>query len=196
MRKIFLFIVLFSVFISREYVDCFSDENKTTSSHNKSNSEVSIKQIKISWGYKETSRSREINTIIIHSMYNPLVADSFGIESIVSVLKKYRVAAHFVVGRDGTIYQLVDVKNSAYHAGVSRMPDGRTQVNRFSIGIEVINSLHTSPTETQYYSLSQLVRMLQSNYKITSILGHNQIAPNRKTDPWNFDWNKFRHMIQ
>lgn len=196
MRNKLLFILLFSVFISRDYVDCFSDENKTTSAQKKSKSELSITQIKISWGYKETSPNREINTIIIHSMYNPLVADSFGIESIILVLKKYKVAAHFVIGRDGIIYQLVDVKYSAYHAGVSRMPDGRTQVNRFSIGIEVVNSIHTSPTEAQYYSLSQLIKSLRLKYKISSILGHNQIAPNRKTDPWNFDWNKFRDMIQ
>lgn len=78
------------------------------------------------------------------------------------------------------------------------MPDGRTNINDFSIGIELINTKTGSPNEIQYQSLVQLVKYLQQKYivPLINILGHNQIAPERKTDPWNFDWQKFNEMLK
>jgi len=76
------------------------------------------------------------------------------------------------------------------------MPDGRTNINNFSIGIELINTKTVGPNEHQYKSLIGLVKLLNSKYKIENILGHNQIASARKTDPWNFDWQKFNEGIK
>ena len=57
-------------------------------------------------------------------------------------MREARVSAHFVVGRDGRVYQCVDLKNAAWHAGVSEAVIGGesySDVNRRSIGIEIAN---------------------------------------------------------
>jgi murein DD-endopeptidase MepM/ murein hydrolase activator NlpD len=144
---------------------------------------------KISWGYEE-NHQREIDTIIIHSSYNPFGNDYYNVNKILQIYKNYGVSAHYLIDRQGNIYQLVDEKNIAYHAGKSKMPDGRTGVNYFSIGIELIYHKNESPNEIQYASLNRLIKDIKSRHNIKYILGHQDIAPERKDDPWNFDWNK------
>lgn len=50
-----------------------------------------------------------------------------------------KASAHLVIGRDGSITQLVDFNKRAWHAGISHW-DGRDNVNAFSIGIELDNA--------------------------------------------------------
>lgn len=50
-----------------------------------------------------------------------------------------KASAHFVVSRDGRVTQLVPCNKKAWHAGKSRYRD-RTNVNAFSIGIELVNA--------------------------------------------------------
>jgi len=63
-------------------------------------------------------------------------------------------------------------------------------VNGFSIGIELINTKKAEFTEAQYAALQKLIDRIKSEHKIKYVLGHNQIAPGRKDDPWNFDWDE------
>ena len=51
---------------------------------------------------------------------------------------KSKVSAHFIVGRDGTIVQMVDLDRAAWHAGESSW-QGRSGCNGFMHGIEVDN---------------------------------------------------------
>ena len=56
--------------------------------------------------------------------------------------REARVSAHFVVGRDGTVIQCVELDKKAWHAGASEMAyrgETRSDVNRFTIGIEMAN---------------------------------------------------------
>lgn len=142
----------------------------------------------MSSGYRKSS-ARNIDTIIIHSSYDAIGNDPFSINGIIKEYSDYGVSAHYLIGRDGKIYQLVEDKNIAYHAGISKMPDGRINVNEFSIGIELVNTKTDKFTDAQYKALKNLINELKNNYKIKNILGHNQIAPERKDDPWNFEWN-------
>ena len=150
----------------------------------------------VSWGYKIPSSPRSIDTIIIHSSYDVLGNNPYSVDGVIYEFKIYGVAAHYLIDRNGIIYHLVEEKNIAYHAGRGKMPDGRTNINNFSIGIELINTKTVGPNEHQYKSLIGLVKLLNSKYKIENILGHNQIASARKTDPWNFDWQKFNEGIK
>ena len=115
-------------------------------------------------------------------------ADSFSIDAILQEYRNIGVSPHYIINRVGTIYRLVADKDIAYHAGKSRLPDGKKDVNAVSIGIEIINTREDSPTEAQYISLANLVKCLKSKFPIKYVLGHSDIAPGRKTDPWNFDW--------
>ncbi len=156
----------------------------------------SVVDRKVSFGYKLANPPRTIDAIIIHSTYNASGRDSFNVDSCIKQFQTYQVSAHYIIDRLGVIYRLVDEKDISFHAGKSSLPDGRTKVNDCSIGIEIITTKKSSPTEAQYKSLVGLVKDIKSRYSIKYIQGHEQIAPGRKTDPWNFDWGKFNSMIQ
>jgi N-acetyl-anhydromuramyl-L-alanine amidase AmpD len=102
------------------------------------------------------------------------------------------VSAHYLIARDGVVYRLVNEKDIAYHAGKSQLPDGRRSVNSCSIGIELVTSFSEAPTEAQINALVELVKDIKNRYKIKYVLRHSDIAPERKTDPWNMDWENFR----
>lgn len=150
---------------------------------------VGISERLISWGYQNSS-GRKIDTIIIHSSYDALGDDPYDTDGLIKEYKQYGVAAHYLIDRQGKIYRLVKDKNIAYHAGVAKVPDGRTEVNNFSIGIELMNTKTDKYTPAQYGAVKNLVAGLKEQYKIKYVLGHDQIAPGRKDDPWNFDWSK------
>jgi len=105
-----------------------------------------------------------------------------------------RVSAHFLVSREGQIFQFVSIMERAWHAGVSVFAQ-REQVNDFSVGIELIGSDSCAFTDHQYHSLSQLTKVIGSICPgITGdrVVGHSDVAPGRKTDPGpHFDWNRY-----
>lgn len=143
----------------------------------------------VSWGFQK-SAERKIDTIIIHSSYDAIGNDPYSVNGVIAEYKSYGVSPHYVIDRKGNIYRLVEDKNIAYHAGESKMPDGRTGVNNFSIGIEMLTTKKDKLTDEQYSALNSLIKNLKEEYKITAVLGHSQIAPDRKDDPWNFEWGK------
>lgn len=105
------------------------------------------------------------------------------------------VSAHLVIRRDGEVIQFVPFTERAWHAGVSEF-EGRAGCNDFSIGIELEGSDHVPYTDAQYERLIAVAEALMSAYPgITParIVGHQHIAPGRKTDPGPaFDWNRFK----
>jgi N-acetylmuramoyl-L-alanine amidase len=157
---------------------------------------VKIKDNLVSWGHKKVDLPRRIEAIIIHSSYNALTSDSFSVDGILEEYKRINVSPHYIIDRSGVIYRLVRDEEIAYHAGKSRLPDGKTDVNRVSIGIELINTETAPPTEAQYVSLMKLITCLKEKYPVKYVLGHSDIAPGRKTDPWDFDWQKLDAMLK
>lgn len=143
----------------------------------------------VSWGFQKAT-GRKIDTLVIHTSYNAIGGDEFDKEQVIQEWKDAGVAPHYMIARDGTIYQLVADQNIAWHAGVAKMLDGRTDVNSFSLGIEIINTQDGKFASAQYDALNRLISDLKQKYTIKYILGHNEIAPGRKTDPWGIDWSK------
>ena len=109
-------------------------------------------------------------------------------------LRGVRVSAHLFVDRAGRIAQYVPFDKRAWHAGESRWR-GRARCNDFSIGIELEGTDHVAYTDEQYASLVTAVAALLGSYprlSLSTIVGHNEIAPGRKTDPGAaFDWRRF-----
>ncbi|KES21651.1 MULTISPECIES: 1,6-anhydro-N-acetylmuramyl-L-alanine amidase AmpD [Pseudomonas] len=104
------------------------------------------------------------------------------------------VSAHFLIERDGSVFQFVSCNDRAWHAGVSRF-DGRENCNDFSIGIELEGTDDEPYSDAQYAALAELGRQLLRAYPAITpgrIQGHSDIAPGRKTDPGPaFDWQRF-----
>ena len=153
----------------------------------------------LAFGFEIPDIPRSIDTIIIHSAHAPLSEDApLNIDSMIDEFKSFGVSPHYLISQEGIVYRLVKDKDIAYHAGASSMLDGRTNVSLFSIGIDLIYLNTASPTDAQYQALAQLVTELNSEYAIPSknILGHQDVSPTRKTDPWNFDWDFFNSLLE
>lgn len=153
---------------------------------------ISIKNRLVPFGYEAPKSPRTIDTIILHSSYNSTGGDEYSIDKVIGIWKSYGVAPHYMIDRKGNISRLVADKHIAYHAGVSKVSDGRTNVNDFSIGVEMLNSESDKYTDAQYAAVRGLIAELKGKYDIEYVLGHDDIAPGRKTDPWNFEWKKIR----
>ncbi|CUS47374.1 MAG: N-acetylmuramoyl-L-alanine amidase AmpD [Idiomarinaceae bacterium HL-53] len=112
-----------------------------------------------------------------------------------SPLEGLRVSAHCVIFRTGQLVQYVPFNRRAWHAGVSEF-QGRERCNDFSIGIELEGTDTTPYTEAQYEALIAVTKELLRTYpklSLERIVGHEHIAPGRKTDPGPaFDWSRFR----
>ena len=63
----------------------------------------------------------------------------------------HKASAHLVIGKDGQVVQLVPFNTIAWHAGPSRW-NGRTGLNKYSIGIELDNPGLLKKTGSGYQS--------------------------------------------
>lgn len=153
-------------------------------------SSVLIRDRLITFGHRAPGSPRSIDTIVLHASYNASGGDAYNFEKIIGQYEQYGVGAHYIIDRSGTVYRLVKEEAIAYHAGESKMPDGRKNVNDFSIGIELIATEESGYTEKQYIAVNNLIADIKTRHTIKDIVGHGDVAPKRKTDPWKFDWKK------
>ena len=112
-----------------------------------------------------------------------------------AAIADYRVSAHFLVRRNGALIQFVPCGLRAWHAGASTW-QGRERCNDFSLGVELEGTDFQPFEDAQYDRLAALTRGLQAAYPVRDIVGHCDIAPDRKTDPGpHFDWPRFRAAV-
>lgn len=113
-----------------------------------------------------------------------------------------QLSAHYVISEDGLVTQCVAEARRAWHAGVSIWA-GETDINSYSIGIEVANPGHEFGYPdfggAQIASVIALCRDIAERHDIAPwrILGHSDVAPLRKRDPGEkFPWDQlYRHGI-
>lgn len=102
-----------------------------------------------------------------------------------------RVSAHYLIGRDGELFQLVADEQRAWHAGAGRWGT-ITDINSASIGIELDNDGAPFPP-AQIDSLLRLLADLRDRLRIPpqQIVAHAEVAPTRKRDPGpQFPWKQ------
>ncbi|HLV80909.1 MAG TPA: N-acetylmuramoyl-L-alanine amidase [Chthonomonadaceae bacterium] len=132
-----------------------------------------------------------VSCIVLHATVEPTVEST--VEHFLN--PGSRVSAHFVVGKNGQVVQMVPVERRAWHAGPSTL-DGVSHVNDYSVGIEMVNLNDGKDPypHAQLLAVAGIIRYLRSRYTIpdTRIVSHAQIAlpPGRKSDPLNFDFAK------
>ena len=133
---------------------------------------------------------KNIRFIIIH--YTGMQNELSALNRLCDI--KSKVSAHYFIKKNGSVLNLVPPIYEAWHAGKSSWK-GLKSINKYSIGIEIQNSGHGNKYEKfsqkQIISTKKLLRYLLNKYKVNlkNILGHSDIAPDRKKDPGEkFPW--------
>ena len=107
-------------------------------------------------------------------------------------LPKTQVSAHYVIGRDGQTFHMLNDYLRTWHGGVARWGNV-TDINSVSIGIELDNDGTEPFQEAQLSSLLKVLSSLKKTYNIpaANFIGHGDIAPVRKSDPSAlFPWQR------
>jgi N-acetylmuramoyl-L-alanine amidase len=100
------------------------------------------------------------------------------------------VSAHYLIGNDGALWQMVREEVRAWHAGAGEW-HGQSDINSRSIGIELDNRGTHPFSEPQMRQLEQLLAGILARWRIPAagVIGHSCMAPGRKADPGpRFDW--------
>jgi N-acetylmuramoyl-L-alanine amidase len=107
-----------------------------------------------------------------------------------------RVSSHYLVEEDGRVFRLVPEERRAWHAGTSWWR-GETDCNSASIGIEIVNPGHEFGyrcfPDVQVEAVIALLVGIRGRWTVPNsrILGHSDVAPDRKEDPGElFPWKR------
>jgi len=133
---------------------------------------------------------KHLRFIILH--YTGMKSEKAAIIKLTNI--QSQVASHYLINRNGKVINLVPDLYIAWHAGISSWKN-LNSLNKNSIGIEITNPGHQFGykkfSKKQINSLINLSKFLIKKYKINkrNILGHSDIAPDRKKDPGEkFPW--------
>ena len=133
---------------------------------------------------------KQIKFIIFH--YTGMKKESEAINRLTEIQSE--VSAHYLIKNNGEIIEMVLEKYTAWHAGKSFWKK-YSHLNKNSIGVEISNPGHSFNykkfSKKQINSLIKLSKYLIKKYKISpkNVLGHSDIAPERKKDPGEkFPW--------
>lgn len=140
------------------------------------------------WQPSPNFDQRRPNFVILHQTTNDNAAKALATLTD----PQRRVSAHYLIGRDGALLQLVDEASRAWHAGESWW-GGMTDLNSASIGIELDNTGEEPFAEAQIVALLALLDELRTRYSIpaANYLAHGDVAPARKVDPSRlFPWQR------
>ena len=133
---------------------------------------------------------KKIKFLIFH--YTGMKKESDAINRLTDIQSE--VGSHYLIKYNGEIVLMVPNSYIAWHAGRSSWGSYRS-INKNSIGVEISNPGHNfnykNFSKKQIISLLKLSKFLIKKYKINpkNILGHSDIAPERKKDPGEkFPW--------
>ena len=150
---------------------------------------------RIDHSYTAKGQNSRVQYIVLHYT-------SADLPRSLHLLTEEEVSAHYLINAvPPTIYQLVDENQRAWHAGVSQW-QGRTWLNGTTIGIELINQGYFDTPKGRYWqpyaqvqidALIVLLKDIMQRHQLPpgSIIGHSDIAPQRKVDPGPlFPWKQ------
>ncbi len=150
-----------------------------------------IKNYSLNFGIPKRLK-KEIKFIILH--YTGMKKESLAIKKLCD--ENSKVSSHYFIKKNGELLILVPDLYEAWHAGKSSWKKIKS-LNKYSIGIEIQNQGHDYKYEKfsskQINTLKKLLQILIKKYQISTdnILGHSDIAPERKKDPGEkFPWKK------
>jgi hypothetical protein len=138
-------------------------------------------------------------------------SDKPGASTLVALLQAFTApkptaAAHFLISLAGGLTQMVDLADEAPHCGTKT---GKV-FNYNSVGVELEGAIDTPVTDAQYQTLAKLLRTLNSissqflpaytdpdfaTKARAKIVGHQDIRPQDKRDPGNFNYGYLISLI-
>lgn len=142
------------------------------------------------WVPSPNFEARRPVIIVLHATEQASAQQS--LDTLRTANSKGPVSAHYLIGDDGRIYQLVADGDRAWHAGGGSWGT-IGDLNNASIGIEIDNDVGEPYTEAQIVSLLRLLEDLTTRLGIpkTQVIGHADLAPTRKRDPGAlFPWRR------
>lgn len=202
MKRINLIVI--SVAIAGLMASCASNPYASTNRDYNKNSKELSKELKVipppkpgnastlkyaeNWVGTTNFNLRKPNIVVIHHT----AQDSVGQTLKTFTLERTQVSAHYVIGKNGEIYHMLNDLYRAWHGGSGQW-GSNTDLNSSSIGIELDNNGFEEFSPLQIISLMELLSDLKSKYKIpaANFIGHSDIAPTRKNDPnRTFPWKE------
>lgn len=151
--------------------------------------------LKFDDSYQSVGHDSRVQFIVLHYTSSDLPRSLY-------ILSGKNVSSHYLIAEQpATIYRLVDENRRAWHAGKSQW-NGRTWLNSSSIGIEMVNQGYTDTasgrvwqawSEQQIDALVRLLKDIMQRHGLgaESVIGHSDIAPQRKVDPGPaFPWER------
>ena len=135
-------------------------------------------------------QKKSIKFVILH--YTGMESELKAIDKLTN--PKSKVSCHYFIKNNGELIKMVPDKYVAWHAGKSKWKSYKS-LNQNSIGIEIHNPGHEFKykkfNRSQINTLLSLLRKLKFEFgiKVENIIGHSDIAPERKKDPGEkFPW--------
>ena len=202
MKKIFSAMVI--VAIACIVGSCASNPYATTNRVYKKNTKVLFKELSVTpppnpgaasalkfagnWVGTTNFNLRRPNIVVIHHTAQDSVEQTLK----TFTLERTQVSAHYVIGKNGEIYHMLNDLYRGWHGGNSQW-GSNTDLNSSSIGIELDNNGFKEFSALQIASLLELLKDLKAKYKIpaANFIGHSDIAPTRKNDPnRTFPWKE------
>jgi N-acetyl-anhydromuramyl-L-alanine amidase AmpD len=166
-------------------------------------------------------RTQKVTHVMIHFISNAIQKpqDPYDVKDVYRIFLTTGTSTNYMIGRNGEIYRMVSEDRVAFHAGKGSLPgfpEYQNKMNEYSLGIEMLaigtrdEMLPVMPgktydliapsnigyTDVQYRSLNRLLDDILKRHPAIQrdrkhIVGHNEYAPGRKTDPGKlFDWSR------
>ena len=129
---------------------------------------------------------RKPNYVIIHHTAQNSTEQTLKTFTVPST----QVSAHYVIGRDGIVFHMLNDYLRAWHGGAAKWGNA-TDINSSSIGIELDNNGFEPFAQAQINSLLNVLDTLKKKHGVptANFIGHSDIAPGRKVDPnVTFPW--------
>lgn len=132
------------------------------------------------WAGTTNFNLRKPNFVILHHTAQDSLAQTLSTFTRVPT----QVSAHYVIGKNGDIYHMLNDYYRAWHGGVGKWGN-TTDLNSTSLGIELDNNGFEPFSPLQINSLIKLLKVIKERYNIpaANFIGHSDIAPGRKVDP-------------
>lgn len=151
--------------------------------------------LRIDTSHSSIGHDSRVQFVVVHYT-------SAALDRSLSILTGDGVSSHYLIGAGpATVYQLIDEDRRAWHAGDSEW-NGRTWLNATSIGIELVNPGFVDTPEGRLWypypdeQIDNLILLLKDilarhGLKPAAVVGHSDIAPQRKVDPGPlFPWHR------